>query len=119
MDIHYAFYVTETQFLNLIYALYTTVLIRRRAMAQAVSRRPVTAETCIGSRASPCGICGELCGNGIGRTSFIPPMLHVHLHLKATHYQKEKRAKNGNLQTKERLFGHRGRIGQKSTLTSS
>jgi hypothetical protein len=33
-----------------------------RALAQAVSRRPLTAE----SRVSPCGICGEQSGIGTG-----------------------------------------------------
>jgi len=36
-----------------------------RIMAQAVRRRPVTAELRVRSQASPCGICGGLCDNGI------------------------------------------------------
>jgi hypothetical protein len=55
-----------------------------RAMAQAVSRRPPTAEARVRSRVSPCGICGGQSGNGtvfpgIPRFSpvkFIPPILH-------------------------------------------
>jgi hypothetical protein len=35
-------------------------------MAQAVSRRPLTAEARIRSRASPCGICGGQNGTGTG-----------------------------------------------------
>jgi hypothetical protein len=37
-----------------------------RAMAQAVSRRPPTAETRIRSRVSPCEICGVQSGTGTG-----------------------------------------------------
>jgi hypothetical protein len=38
-------------------------------MAQAVSRRPLTAEVRVRSRVSPCGICGEQSGTGTG---FLP-----------------------------------------------
>jgi hypothetical protein len=37
-----------------------------RAMAQAVSRRPLTAEARVRSPVSPCGICGGQRGTGIG-----------------------------------------------------
>jgi hypothetical protein len=37
-----------------------------RAMAQAVSRRPLTAEARVRSRASPRGICGRQSGTGTG-----------------------------------------------------
>jgi hypothetical protein len=39
---------------------------RRRAMAQAVSRRPLTAEARVRSLVSPCGICGGHSGTGTG-----------------------------------------------------
>jgi cytochrome c553 len=39
-------------------------LIVGRAMAQAVSRRPLTAETQVSARVSPCGICHEQSGAG-------------------------------------------------------
>jgi hypothetical protein len=38
-------------------------------MAQAISRRPLTAEARVRSRVSPCGICGGQSGNG---TVFFP-----------------------------------------------
>jgi hypothetical protein len=37
-----------------------------RAMAQAVSRRPLTAEAQVRSRVSPCDICGGQSGSGTG-----------------------------------------------------
>jgi hypothetical protein len=35
-------------------------------MAQAVSRRPLTAEARVRSRVSPCGVCGGQSGTGTG-----------------------------------------------------
>ena len=54
------------------------------AMAQAVSRRPLTVKARVRSRVSPCGICGGQNGSGTGfprvlrfsPISFIPPVLH-------------------------------------------
>jgi hypothetical protein len=37
-----------------------------RAMAQAVSRRPLTAEARVRARVNPCGICGGQSGTGTG-----------------------------------------------------
>jgi hypothetical protein len=53
-------------------------------MAQAVSRRPVTAEARVRTPVSPCGICGGQSGTGTGfpralgfsLVNFIPPLLH-------------------------------------------
>jgi hypothetical protein len=56
-----------------------------RAMAQAVSRRPLTAEARVWSRVNPCGICGGQSGTRKGFSprvlrfsplNFIPPVLH-------------------------------------------
>jgi hypothetical protein len=56
-----------------------------RAMAEAVSRRPLTAEARVRSRVGLCGICGGLSGAGtssfprvlrVSSASFIPPVLH-------------------------------------------
>jgi hypothetical protein len=50
-----------------------------RAMAQAVSRRPLTAETRLRSWVSPCGICGGQSGTGTGffpSTSVFPCQFH-------------------------------------------
>jgi hypothetical protein len=45
------------------------ILYNGRAMAQAVSRRPLTTETGVRARANPCGICGGQIGTG---TCFSP-----------------------------------------------
>jgi hypothetical protein len=60
-------------------------------MAQAVSRRPLTAEPRVRSRASPCGVFGGQSGTGKGfsqstSVNFISPVLH----------DKEKRKKKTN-----------------------
>jgi hypothetical protein len=56
-----------------------------RAMAQAISRRPPTAEARVQSRVSLCAICGGQSGTGTGfspqvrrfsHVSFIPLVLH-------------------------------------------
>jgi hypothetical protein len=53
-------------------------------MAQAVSRRPLTAEARVRSRVSQCGVCGGQSGTGTGFSpscrfspvNFIPLVLH-------------------------------------------
>jgi hypothetical protein len=50
-----------------------------RAMAQALSHRPLTAEARVRSRVSPCGICGGQSGTGTGfspSTSGFPCQFH-------------------------------------------
>jgi hypothetical protein len=46
----------------------------RRAMAQAVTRRPFTAETRVRTRVSPCGICfgQSVVGTGSPTSSVLP-----------------------------------------------
>ena len=59
-------------------------LVHGRAMAQAVSRRPLNAEARVRSLVSPCGICGGQSGTGTGLSpvNFIPPVLHYSEKLK-------------------------------------
>jgi hypothetical protein len=60
------------------------IVTQGRAMAQAVSRRSLTAEARVRSRVSPFGICGGQSGTGAGFSrvlrfspvNFIPPVLH-------------------------------------------
>jgi hypothetical protein len=59
-----------------------------RAMAQAVSHRPLTAEARVRARVNPCGICGGQSGTGIGfspSSSFFPCQYHstvvLHTHI--------------------------------------
>jgi hypothetical protein len=55
-----------------------------RAMAQVVSRRPLTAEARVRARLNPCGICGGQSGTGtrfspsssVFPVSIIPPSLY-------------------------------------------
>jgi hypothetical protein len=59
-------------------------VFRGRAMAQAVSRRPLTAEARVRFRFSPCDICGGQSGTGTGFSpscrfypvNLIPLVLH-------------------------------------------
>jgi hypothetical protein len=46
--------------------LFRNPLTRGRAMAQIVSRRPLTAEARVRTRVNPCGICGGQSGTGTG-----------------------------------------------------
>jgi hypothetical protein len=66
-----------------------------RAMAQAVSRRPLTAESWFRARVNPCGICGGQRGTGTGfspSSSGFPcqyqstVVLHTHNHLGEEQY---------------------------------
>jgi hypothetical protein len=54
-------------------------MVLGRAMVQAVSRRPPTAEAQVRSRVSPCGICGGQSDSGTGfspSTSVFPCQFH-------------------------------------------
>jgi hypothetical protein len=72
-----------------------------REMAQAVSRRPFSTETCVRSDICPCEICGEKCGIGTGfprviqilPASVIISSLHNHLHLHVALRRRTKRRK--------------------------
>jgi hypothetical protein len=58
---------------------YCKVFSLGRAMVQAVSRRPPTADARVRSRVSPCGICGGQSGKGTGfppSTSVFPWQFH-------------------------------------------
>jgi hypothetical protein len=59
-----------------------------RAMAQAVSRRPLTADARVRSRVSPCGICGLQSGTGTG---FFPPNTSV---FPVLHYSEKQKNTN-------------------------
>jgi hypothetical protein len=50
-------------------------------MAQAVSRRPLTAESRVRSRVNPCGMCGGQSGTGTG---FSPSTLVFHCQFHST-----------------------------------
>ena len=55
-------------------------------MSQAVSRRPVTTETRVGSQVSPCEICGGQSGGGTGFSpSTSRSLVTVHSSLLRTH----------------------------------
>jgi hypothetical protein len=59
----------ELHFMKCICWTLVDVLIngqKGRAMAQVVSRRPLTVEARVRSRVSPCGVCGGQSGTGIG-----------------------------------------------------
>jgi hypothetical protein len=59
--------------------LCSVTFILGRAMAQAVSRQPLTAEARLRSRVGPCGICGGQSGSGTGfsrSTSVFPCHFH-------------------------------------------
>ena len=63
----------------------TSCECRVRAVAQAISRRPLPAEAWVQFQASPCGICGGQSGIGTGFLSSVsgfprsisPPMRHT------------------------------------------
>jgi hypothetical protein len=67
---------TIQRWLSLVFVLRSEL---GRAVAQAVSRRPLTAEALVRSRVSPCGICGGQSGTGTGfspRTSVFACQFH-------------------------------------------
>jgi hypothetical protein len=87
-------------------------------VAQAVSRRPVTAETWVLPRVSPFEIGGVQSGFGTGfspstsvsSVNIIPPILHTYLHL---HVAFARRTKMLRLGTSQQLES----VGQKNTFT--
>jgi hypothetical protein len=84
-------------------------------MAQAVSRRPIIAEAHIRSQANLCGICGGQSDTEIGfsaSTSVVPCQYHSTstpylCAFTCCSYQKDERAKPGNL-PKSNLFSDIG-----------
>jgi hypothetical protein len=68
-----------TQETLLAHRMHSKAMCKGRAMAEAVSRRPATAETRVRSRVSPYGICGGQSGTGTGfspSTSVFPCQFH-------------------------------------------
>jgi len=73
-------------------------------MAQAVSRRLLTAVARVRSQASPCEIGGgqsdTLTGfspsSSVSLVSIVPPVLDTHLHLRVASYREDKRGKARN-----------------------
>jgi hypothetical protein len=73
-------------------------------MAEAVSRRPLTAVARVRSQASPCAIGGgqsdTVTGfspiSSVSRVSIVPPMLNTHLHLHVASYRKDEQTKARN-----------------------
>jgi hypothetical protein len=73
-------------------------------MAQAVSRRPVTAVARVRSQASPCEIGGGQSdtvtgfsrSSSVSAVSIVSPVLAIHLHLHVASYQKDHGAKARN-----------------------
>jgi hypothetical protein len=53
----------------MLYELHNLTQRPGRSMAQAVCRRPLTAETQVRARVSPCGICGGQSGTGTAFSS--------------------------------------------------
>jgi len=74
-------------------------------MGRAVSRRPLTMEARVPSHGSPCAVyqtqtviwTGFSPSTSIFPSVSYPATLRTHLHLHATLYQQDKRAKPGNL----------------------
>ena len=92
-----------------------------RAMAQAVSRRPVTAQARVRSRGSPCETCG---GHSVTGSGFSPSISVLSCHYHSTDavyssssacysYQKDKRAKLGEPYKKQCKFENRRALGRK------
>ena len=96
-----------------------------RAVAKAVSSRPLIAEARVRSHFSPCEICSGQSSIGEGfssGTSVFPCQYHSTGALYSfplTHYsyRKDKRSKPGNLPKKAVLFRKSGSIGYKTTFT--
>jgi len=91
-------------------------IIHATLQAQAVSRRPVTAEARIRSQASPGGICGGHSVNGTGFSSstsdFSCHCIVTNVEYPTTCFscQKEKRTKLGNLVREQFCFGSHGEL---------
>jgi len=115
-------FITETECVYCAVRTKSWNIIHTTLQAQAVSRRPVTAEARVRSQASPGGICG---GHSVNGTDFSPSTsafpcqcIVTSAQYPSTYfsYQKDKRAKLWNLLKEQFCFGSRGALDWKVLL---
>jgi hypothetical protein len=93
-------------------------------MAQAVSRRPLTALARVRSQANLCEIgggqsdtvTGFFPSSSVSPVSIVPPMLDTHLHLHVASYWKDKRAKARNSCVRLNVCGFTRQPGRQNIL---
>jgi hypothetical protein len=87
--LHHPGYRTYWQQYGVNFVAHLDVLCSVRAMAQAVGRRPFTAQALVRSQTSPHGICGGQSGTGtvflrvlrFSPVSIVPPMLYTSIYV--------------------------------------